>query len=149
MISKHFTAFAAAVLSFAIASPVIAQSEDPFVPGDYVDMAMITVEDGHSLEYGNYLAGMWRKRQEYAKSQGWITGYEILENVDKRPGEPDIYLVTRFASMPDSAESTKRDDAFHKYMAMTDAQIEQGSAQRASYRHRIGSMLLQKLEWKK
>lgn len=33
-------------------------------------------DDGHSVDYLNPLAGAWRKGQEFAKSQGWITGYE-------------------------------------------------------------------------
>ena len=149
MDTKRFVASAATAISLAFASPVLAQGEYPLVPGEYVDMAMITIGDGHNLDYANFLAGMWRKEQEYAKSQGWITGYEILSNVDKRPGEAGIYLVTRFKTMPDAAESTKRDEAFLKFMATTDAQMEQASGQRATYRHAIGSMLLQKLEWKK
>ncbi len=149
MNTKRIAAFAAAAVSLAFASPVLAQSEFPLVPGDYVDMAMITIDDGHNLDYANFLAGEWRKQQEFAKSQGWITGYEILSNVDKRKGEPDIYLVTKFTMMPDAAESAKRDEAFRKYMATTDSQMEKESGSRATYRHVIGSMLLQKLEWKK
>jgi hypothetical protein len=149
MKTMRFAALAAAIVSLASATPVLAQSEFPFVSGDYVDMSMITIEDGHSLDYANFLAASWKKQQEFAKSQGWITGYEVLSNVDKRPGEPDIYLVTTFKTMPDAAESTKRDEAFLKFMATTDTQMEKASGERATYRHVIGSMLLQKLEWKK
>jgi hypothetical protein len=149
MKSKRFAALAMAAISITFASPVLAQSEFPLVPGEYVEMSSITIEDGHNLDYANFLAGMWRKQQEFAKSKGWITDYEILSNVDKRAGEPDIYLVTKFTTMPDAAESAKRDDAFLKYMATSDSQMEKASGERATYRHVIGSMLLQKLDWKK
>jgi hypothetical protein len=145
----RIAAIAAAAVSLTLASPVLAQSEFPLVPGDYADMAMITIDDGHNLDYAKFLAANWRKQQEFAKSQGWISGYEILANVDKRPGEPDIYLVTHFKTLPDAAESAKRDDAFRKYMATTDSKMEQESGQRATYRHVIGTQLLQKLEWAK
>ena len=31
-----------------------------------------------------YLAGNYRKSQDFAKAQGWITGYEILTNLGDR-----------------------------------------------------------------
>jgi hypothetical protein len=148
MNAKRIAALAAAG-SFAFAGPVLAQSEYPLVPGEYADMAMITVDDGHSLDYARFLAADWRKQQDFAKAQGWITGYEILGNVDKRAGEPDIYLITYYKSMPDAAEQAKRDDAFRKFMATTDTKMQQESGQRATYRHVMGSILLQKLEWAK
>jgi hypothetical protein len=145
---KKLACLAAAAISLAGAGPALADSEYPMVPGNYVDVAMLTIDDGHNLEYAKFLAGVWRKQEEFAKSQGWITDYAVMENVDKRPGEPDIYLMTYFKSMPDTAESMKRDEAYRKFMATTDTQMEQASAQRASYRHQLGSMLLQELKFK-
>lgn len=147
-IVRH-AAIAAASLCLAISLPVHAEDAYPVKPGDYVEVGMITVDDGHDLEYINWLAGQWRKRQDYAKAQGWITGYEILTNEYRRPGEPDIYLVTRFANWPSDAESDKRGDAMRAYMAQTEAQMQASSAQRATYRHQIGSMLLRSWNWKK
>jgi len=149
MNAKRLAVLAAAAFSFSVASPVLAETEYPLVPGDYVNMSMISVDDGHNLDYANFLASMWRKQQDFAKSQGWITGYEILSNVDKRPGEPDLYLVTHFTSTPDAAEDAKRDEAYRKFMATTDTAMEKSSGERATYRHQMGSMLLRKLEWKK
>lgn len=149
MKAKHFLSLIASSLALASASPAFAASEYPLVPGDYVDMASISIDDGHDLDYANFLAASWRKQQDFAKAQGWITDYAILANIDKRPGEPDLYLVSYFKSMPDSAEMQKRDDAFHAFMKMTDTQMQAASGQRATYRHQMGSMLLQKLEWAK
>jgi hypothetical protein len=63
-------------------------------------VALISVDDGHDLEYATHLANMWRKSQDYALKQGWISGYEILSNEFKRPGEADYYLLTRFPRCP-------------------------------------------------
>ena len=149
MKAKTLACIAAASLSLAAAAPAFAASEYPLEPGEYVDMAMISIDDGHSLDYAKFLAASWKKQQEYAKSQGWITGYKILSNVDKRPGEPDLYLITRFMTAPDATEDKRRDEAFRAFMAKTDTQMEQETAQRATYRHQMGSMLLRKLEWSK
>lgn len=147
MKSLRFATVAAVVLAFSAPIAVHAQ-EVPVVPGDYVSVGMIAVDDGHNLEYINHLAGMWRKEQDYALKQGWITGYEILTNEYKRPGEPDFYLITRFAKFADPAEEQKRRDAYNAYMATTVAQVEAGSAQRSKYRHIMGDMLLRSWKWR-
>lgn len=140
----RYAAILAASFAFAFANPLAAQT-DPMVPGDYVEVGSITIDDGHYLDYANFLAGAWKGRMEYAKSQGWITGYEVLANVNKRPGEPDLILVTRFKSMPDAAEIQKRDATARAYMKQTDVQMEAASGERAKYRHQLGSQLWQVL----
>lgn len=137
----------AATLTLACASPAIAQT-DPMVGGELVDVASISVDDGHYLDYARHLAGMWRKQQEYAKSQGWITGYEVLANVHKRPGEPDVILVTRYKSVPDAAEGERRAKQFRDNVKMTDAQMEAASGERAKYRKVLGSQLWQVMNFR-
>lgn len=147
MTVKRHAALLAASISLAFAMPAMAQNF-PMNPGEYVDVSSITVDDGHFMDYANFLASTWRARQEYAKSQGWITGYEVLSNVDKRPGEPDLILVVRFKSLPDAAEQMKRDDAMRAYAKETDAQMAAASAERAKYRHVLGSQLFQAMTFK-
>lgn len=147
MKSLHFAAMAAVALACAVPAAANAQ-QVPVVPGDYVTVSSISVDDGHDLEYINHLAGMWRKGQDYAMKQGWITGYEILSNENKRAGEPDYYLITRFAKFADPAEEEKREAAYTAYMAMTNTQLQAASADRAKYRHVMGSMLLRSWKWR-
>lgn len=138
----------AASLSF-VAAPALADDPWPVEEGEYVQISMVSVDDGHDLEYMTHMAGQWRKGQDFAKAQGWITGYEILTNVNKRPGEPDYYLVTRFARFADKAETQKRAAAYDAYMKQTVAEAQAGTAARAKYRTLMGSQLLQALVWKK
>ncbi|OYU34169.1 hypothetical protein [Novosphingobium sp. PASSN1] len=147
MKSLRFAAVAAVAL--ACAAPVVASAQQlPVVPGDYVSVSTISVDDGHDLDYINHLAGMWRKGQDFAVKQGWITLYEILSNEYKRPGEPDYYLITRFAKFADPAEEDKREAAYTAYMAMNNTQMQAASADRAKYRHQMGSMLLRSWKWR-
>lgn len=139
----------AASMALGIAAPVAAQDTWPTESGDYVEVAGIKVDDGHGLDYANHLAGMWRKGQEFAKAQGWITSYEILTNVFARENEPDLYLVTRFPRFADPAESSRRDEAYRAYMQATEAQMQASSGERAKYRHQMGTMLLREERWKK
>lgn len=141
-------AVAAATLSFACATPALADDPWPTEDGDYVQVSMVSVNDGHDLEYMNHLAGQWRKGQDFAKSQGWISGYEILVNSNKRPGEPDYYLVTRFPRFVDKAEAKKRADAYEAHMKQTVSELQAGSAARSKYRTLMGTQLMQALVWK-
>ena len=144
---KRIRLAATAALVLVFAAPLHAQ-EIPVVPGDYVSVSMISVDDGHDLDYINHLAGIWRKGQDFAVKQGWITGYEILSNEFKRPGEPDYYLITRFARFEDPAEGEKRQKAYNDFMQSTNAQMEAASAERAKDRHQMGSTLLRSWKWR-
>lgn len=143
----HRAAIIAASLSFAFTAPAFAATQYPVDPGDYVEVSGITIDDGHDLEYLNYLAGTWRSNQDYAKAQGWITGYEILSNENKRPGEADLYLVTRFKNFADTAEGTRRGEAMQAHMRMNETQMQAASGDRAKYRHSISSQLLRAMVW--
>lgn len=138
------TTIAAAAIALALpAAPALAQ-DFPLVAGEYVQMNGIVVEDGEgAFKYAQWLATEWKKNQEYAKSQGWITGYGIYENVNERPGEPDLYLVTQFASLPDAAEGERRSKAYDAWSKTNDQQQAVASGNRAQYRTVISSMLLQ------
>ncbi len=141
-------AIMAATLSLAFAMPAIAQDAWPMESGDYVEVSGIEIDDGHELEYAQFLASSWKRNQEFAKAQGWITGYEVLTNENARKGEPDLYLVVRFANFVDKAEEEKRAKAYRAFAARTITQLQAESAGRANYRHGAGTMLLRQQTFK-
>lgn len=147
---KHFRCVAvmAASLSLAFAMPALAQDSWPMESGDYVEVSSIEIDDGHGLEYAQFLASSWKRNQEFAKAQGWITGYEVLTNEFARKGEPDLYLVIRFANFVDKAEEEKRAKAYRAHAARTIVQLQAESAGRATYRHQAGTMLLRQQNFK-
>lgn len=139
---------ALSAVALMAATPATAQ-EMPLKPAEYVEISSIHIEDGHSLEYANHLANIWRKGQDFAVQQGWITGYEILANTYGREGEPDIYLLTRFVEWEDAAEGERRQKLYEQHMQSTQAQMQAASADRAKYRRQGSSMLLRRLVWRK
>ncbi|MEO0420393.1 MAG: hypothetical protein AAF249_16145 [Pseudomonadota bacterium] len=141
---KSTLAAATIALAVSASAPAFAQ-EFPLKPGEYVEMAGIDVEDGEgTLKYAEWLAGEWTRFQEYSKSQGWINDYAIYANVNARAGEPDLYLVTTFADLPDAAEQERRDKAFDEWSRTTIEQQVAASGNRAEYRTVISSMMLQR-----
>lgn len=137
----------AGAATMAFAAPATAQNF-PLKGGDYWEIASVDVDDGKGVQYAGWLATEWRRFNDYAKSQGWITDYKILTNVHNRKGEGDFYLITKYKSLPDAAEQERRDEAFRAQMRRTDTQLAAESGQRATYRHVLGSMLFQEMHFR-
>ena len=148
MKSVRLAAFAA--LSLAFAGPNLAAAqENPFIGGDYVEVTGVSVDDGHFLDYANFLSGFYKSQEEYAVQQGWQTSWEILANINKRQGEPDLYLVRRYKDIPGGAEGERRGKMIRDNVRMSDAQLEAASGDRAKFRHVESTQLLQELKYKK
>lgn len=139
------TALGAMALAFALPQASTAQ-EDPFIGGDYVEVTGVSVDDGHYMDYASFLSGYYKSQEEFAIKQGWQTNWELLANVHKRAGEPDLYLVRRYHDLPSGAEGDKRAAQIRAEVKMSDAQMEAASGDRAKFRHIMGSQLLQVLK---
>ena len=122
--------------------------EWPMVAGDFWDVSGIYVKDGGGLKYATFLAGEWRKQQEFAKSKGWIKGYMVFENTSPRAGEPSLYLVTIAESFPSGAESEKRNKEFETWAKKSTETMEAESGNRAEIREVKSSFVLQELKFR-
>lgn len=139
-------ALGAATMACA-ATPAAAQ-DYPLKGGNYWNVAEVTIDDGHFGDYADHLAGAYRKTEEFAKSKGWIKNYYILSNVNKRAGEPDLYLVTITDRLPTPAEDEARAKEMDAYLATSARQQDAQSGARAKFRHLGGTELLQELVFK-
>lgn len=137
-------AVGAATMLWTVSAPA---QELPLKSGDFWDVGAITIDDGHFGDYADFLAGQYRKNMEFQKSKGWIKGYYILANVNKRANEPDLYLVTIFDHVTTPAEDIVREKEANAFLAQTTRQSMAQSGQRATYRHVGSDMLLQEMVW--
>jgi hypothetical protein len=94
---------AALTAALAFAAPTAAQ-ESSYTPGNYWTISMIDIAPGQDENYAD-LASQWKRRQDFAKSKGWISGYHVMANVNARDGEPDLYLITEFKERPRARRS--------------------------------------------
>ena len=122
--------------------------EWPVVSGDYWDVTGIYIKDGGNLKYLTYLAGEWRKLQEFSKSKGWIKNYMILSNVSPRTGEPSIYLISTQENLPSGAESEKRTKEFEAWSKKSNEALEAEAGNRAEFREVKDEFLLQELKFR-
>ncbi len=138
-------ALGAATLLFA--APAAAQ-DFPVTGGDYWTVAEVTIDDGHFGDYADHLAGLYRKSIDFQKSKGWIKASYILSNVNKRAGEPDLYLVTIADRPTTPAEDEARAKEINAYLQSNARQNDSQSGARAKYRHLGGTMLLQEMTYR-
>jgi hypothetical protein len=140
------TALGAVTMVFAV--PAAAQ-DFPIVGGNYWTVSEITIDDGHFGDYADHLAGLYRKSIDFQKSKGWIKASYILANVNKRAGEPDLYLVTIADRPTTPAEDEARTKEINAYLQSSVRQADTESGARAKFRHLGGTMLLQEMVYRK
>jgi len=138
-------ALGAAMMLTAV--PAMAQ-DLPLVGGDYWDVTSVKIDDGHFGDYADFLAGQFRRENEFAKSKGWIKAYYIFSNVNNRADEPDLYLVTVSDHVATPAEQIARNKEQNAHMQTDDRKQLAGSGQRATFRHITADMLLQQFVFK-
>jgi len=134
--------------TMALAAPATAQ-ELPLKGGNFWTVAEITIDDGHFGDYADHLAGAYRKNVDFSRTKGWLRNSYILSNVNKRAGEPDLYLVTISDHVTTPAEDEAREKELNAFLATTSRDQDKQSGVRAKYRKLGGVMLLQELLYKK
>lgn len=139
-----FGALGAATLLCSVPS---SSQELPLKSADFWDVGAVTIDDGHGGQYADFLANQYRKEMDFRKSKGWIKAYYILSNVNKRQGEPDLYLVTVFDHVTTPAEDVAREKETNAFLQRSTRDQMAGSGQRATYRHLGSDILLQQMVW--
>ena len=143
-ILKSWIIGAAMLASASAASPALAQDSN-YKLGPMWTAGRIDVEDGQYENYMDWLNKVWVGNQEFAKSQGWILDYHILDSVNPRDGEPDLILITRFTDFPSVAEIDRRNAIINKRMNQNDHTADAASGQRTKMRRQMGSVLYREI----
>lgn len=128
----------------AVASPAFAQ-QSSYKLGPLWSAGRIDVEDGQYENYMDWLMKVWESNQAFAKSQGWILNYHILNSVNPRDGEPDLILITSFADYPSPAELDRRNAIMNERMKQDDHSADVASGQRTKMRRQMGSVLYREI----
>ena len=144
---KSWIIGAAALASALTATPALAQ-ESSYKLGPLWTAARIDVMDGQYENYMDWVTKVWVDNQAFAKSQGWILDYYILDNINPRDGEPDLILLTRFADYPTVKETERRNEIINKRMNQDDHSADAASGQRGVMRKVQGSVLYRELQKK-
>jgi hypothetical protein len=148
MKNNFFRILAIVLLSVSAMSIAQAQEEPPFIPGDYWEVTGVKTADGAGLKYARWLAGEWRKNSEFAKSQGWIKDFMVINNVHARADEPDLYLIRVFENMATVEEGEKRRKAYMAWAEQSMDEMAAASGNRAEYRTIMSTSLLRHMKFR-
>ena len=135
---------AAALAMFLGSGPALAQ-QSSMKPGPMWTAGRILVEDGQMQNYMDYLTKTWMANQDYAKSQGWLLDYHILQSINPRDGEPNIILLSRFTDMPSAAEADRRTAILDKRLGQDSHSAAAASGDRNKMRRQMGSVLYREM----
>jgi hypothetical protein len=141
---KSFLMAALFAGSMVLATPAAAQ-EPSYTPGGYWTVQGIYLEDGQLENYVDYLASTYRRSQDFARRNGWITGYRILQNVNRRQDEPHLYLIVEMNRLATPQEEVERERRMNEHMSRTTRQATEQSGQRVTMRRLGSNLLLQEL----
>lgn len=133
-----------ASLSLMAGAPAAAQ-QSVFKAGPMWTAARIAVEDGQMQNYMDFLNKTWTESQAFAKSQGWLLDYYVLQSVNPRDGEPNVVLLTRYPDMPTAAEAERRNVLMNQHMSQDDHSAAAASGVRNAMRHQMGSVLFREM----
>ena len=135
---------AAALAMLVGIGPAMAQ-QSSVKAGPMWTAARIMVEDGQMQNYMDYLTKTWMANQDYAKSQGWLLEYHILQSLNPRDQEPNIILITRFKDMPSAAEGERRSEILNKRLSLDAHSGDAASGARGPMRKLMGSVLYREM----
>ena len=96
---------ATAALTLAMAGPAAAQ-ESSYNPGTVWQFSNIQIEPGQFEKYVDYLAGNWRKINEFGKKEGMVVSYHVFTVNNRREGEPDLILAVEYKDYFSNAPAT-------------------------------------------
>ena len=134
---------AAATVSL-FATRVLAQ-EVSFTPGTVWNFSSIEVAPGQTQKYLDFLAGDWKKLNEFGKKEGYVVSYHVFSVNNTRRGEPDLILAIEYKDYFSNAQQLAQSKRVEEFLARDARKLEIQSGERESMRKVIGGMELQEL----
>lgn len=147
---KNMMMVASAVLvtaPMAAMSPAMAQ-ESSYKPGTIWEAGGINVLPGQFENYMDYLAGPWKKIQEFLKSEGIVVDYHVLSSSNPRKGEANLVLVIEYKDYSTTAEREAINDKINTYLAADNREGDAAYGKRSTMREVLSSTAYQELDLK-
>jgi ABC-type sugar transport system substrate-binding protein len=128
----------------AMAGPAAAQ-ERSYKAGSVWTSSRIKVVPGQFENYMDFLAGQWKRVQEFAKKEGVVLSYHVLAVNNARKDEPDLILLIETKDYMTTAQQDAFNDKLNAFLATDDRKQAAASAARGPMREQQGSTEYQEL----
>ena len=140
--------FAAVLLTFAAFTFPATAKELSYTPGTVWNISNIQVEPGQMQRYIDFLAGDWKKLNEFGKKEGYIVSYHVFSVNNPRSGEPDLILAIEYKDYYTNAQQLAQQKKLEAFLASDTRKMESQSGERKAIRKLAGSVELQELNLK-
>lgn len=141
--------FASAALTAALfVAPVVVAQESAYTPGTIWEVSGVDVKPGQFENYMDYLAGTWKKMQEFGIKEGWVVSYRVFAVSNPRAGEPDLYLAVEFKDYATQAQRLDFQKKMQAHMASDSRRMDKAFGDRETMRSSTGSMEMVEMKLK-
>ena len=127
-----------AMLTAAVATPVIGQVYKYYTPGTVWTITMIRIAPGMDQLYMQYLDGQFKKSEDGQVKAGFQKSYKILRTMDDG-GAWNLLILREYASLAAFEANVEKADALLQQTDGTDQIQMQGYQDRAKYREVVGT----------
>ena len=128
---KAILAAAVITATMATAGPAMTQ-ERSYKPGSVWTASRVKVLPGQFDNYMDFLAGQWKRVQEFGKKEGVVLSYHVLSVNNARKDEPDLILLIETKDYMTTAQSVAFNDKLNAFLASDDRKQAAASAARCS-----------------
>ena len=136
---------AATLIPWTLLAGSITAQELSFRPGTVWTFSSIQVEPGQMQLYLDYLAGDWKKLNDFGKKEGYVVSYHVFSVNNVRNGEPDLILAVEYKDYYSNAQRTAQQDKVAAFLASSARKMESEYGDRKVMRKSLGNMELQEL----
>ena len=144
---KSFGVAVAAAMLLSMSLPAAAQ-DSSYTPGTVWQLSNIQVEPGNFEKYIDYLAGNWRKINEFSKKEGMVVSYHVFTVNNARHDEPNLILAVEYKDYYTNAQQTAMQKKIEAMLATDAHKMDAASGERKVLRKVLGGMELQELQLK-
>jgi hypothetical protein len=145
---KLSSQFAVGVVTFLVLIFPATGQELSYTPGTVWNISNIQIEPGQTQRYLDYLAGDWKKLNEFGKKEGYVVSYHVFQVNNARNGEPDLILAIEYKDYYTNAQQLAQQKSLEAFLASDARKMESQSGERKAMRKLVGSMELQELNLK-
>ena len=90
------------MLAVLMLFPLSLFAQENYTLGSYWTVTSVETKPGHFDDYIEDLQKNWRRSLEMQKKEGHVLSYRMFSNVDRREGEPTLWLFVEHKSGADA-----------------------------------------------
>ena len=145
---RMFRQLAVALAALVVSFSTVTAQELSYTPGTVWNFSNIQVEPGQMQRYLDYLAGDWKKLNEFGKKEGYVVSYHVFSVNNARNGEPDLILAIEYKDYYSNAQQLDQQKKLEAFIARDARKMDTQSGERKTMRKLVGGMELQELNLK-